>query len=74
MEFDEAAWGRIGGMKHHLIASLEWRALWLRAVGVRVMALCYAKMFTGDFLGEAIIPYEICNELRGLCCRLWDEG
>ncbi len=67
MEVDE---GRIGGMKHHLSASLEWPAMCLRSVGVCLMALGYAKMFTGDFLGETIIPYEICNELRGF----WDEG
>ncbi len=59
-------------MKHHLIASLEWRAVCLRAVGVCLMALGYAKMFTGDFLGETIILYEICNELRGFGLR--DEG
>ncbi len=70
MEFDESAWGRIGGMKHHLNASLEWRAVWLRAVGVCLMTLGYAKRFTGDLLGETIIPYAVCNELRGLCCRL----
>ncbi len=70
MEVDE---GRIGGMKHHLIASPEWRAVCLRAVGDCLMALGYVKMFTGDFLGETIIAYEVCNEMRGLCCRLWDE-
>ncbi len=66
MAFDE---GGIGGMKYHLIVSLEWRAVCLRSVGVCLMALGYAKMFTGDFLGETILPHAVCNELRGLCCR-----
>ncbi len=73
-EFDEAAWGRIGGMKHHLIASLELRAVCLKAVGVCLMALGYGKMITGDVLEETSVSYEVCNKLRGLCCRVWDEG
>ncbi len=61
-------------MKHPLIASLECRAVCLRSVGVCLLALGYVKMFMGDFLGEMSMPCEICKELRGLCCRLWDEG
>ncbi len=37
------------------------------------MALGYAKMFTGNLLGETSMPYETCSELRSLICRLWDE-
>ncbi len=64
MEFDEAAWGRIGGMKHHIIASLEWRAVCLRAVGVCLLALGYVKIFTGDSLGEMSMPYVVGCKMR----------
>ncbi len=46
-------------MKHHLIASLEWRAVCLRSVGVRLM-------FMGDFLEKTSMPYEICKEWGGV--------
>ncbi len=59
MELEEAAWGRIGGKKYPLIASLECRAVCLRSVGVCLLALGYVKMLTGDFLGEMSMPYVV---------------
>ncbi len=57
-------------MEHHLIARLEGGAVRLSAVGVGLMALGPAEMFASNFLGEASLLYEICNELRGLACGL----
>ncbi len=36
------------------------------------MALGPAEMVASDFLGEASLLYEICNELRGVGCGLWN--
>ncbi len=61
-------------MEHHPIARLEGRAVGLSVVGVGLMALGPAKMIASDFSGEASLLYEICNELRGLGCGLWNTG
>ncbi len=50
MEFNGSAWGRIGGMEHRLIASVEGRDMCLCVVGVGFMALVSVKMFSGDFV------------------------
>ncbi len=57
-------------MEHHLIARLEGGAVRLSVVGVGLMALGPAEMVASNFLGEASLLYEICNELRGLACGL----
>ncbi len=46
----------------------------LSVVGVGLMALGPAEMIASNFLGEASLLYEICNELRGLGCRFWNTG
>ncbi len=61
-------------MEHHLIARLEGGAVCLSVVGVGLMALGPTEMVTSNFLGEASLLYEICNELRGLACGLWNTG
>ncbi len=60
-------------MKHHFIASLEWRSVCLRVVGVCLMALAYAKMFTCNLLGETSMRHDTFGKLWDLSYRLWDE-
>ncbi len=61
-------------MEHHLIARLEGGAVCLSVVGVGLMALGPAEMVASNFLGDASLLYEICNELGGLGCGLWNTG
>ncbi len=53
-------------MEHHLIARLEGGPVRLSVVGVGLMALSPVRMIASNFLGEATLLNEICNELRGL--------
>ncbi len=72
MKFGRSPWRRVGRMEHHLIARLEGGAMCLSVVGVGLMALGPAEMVASNFLRKASLLYEICNELRGLACGLWN--
>ncbi len=71
-KFGRSPWRRVGGMEHHLIARLEGGAVRLSVVGL--MALGRVEVVASNFLGEASLLYELCNELRGLDCGLWNTG